>query len=79
MDRQRHLAPDARDRLHSFEVKPPAEGSVDDDAVPNENIKGLAGALLDLIRLERDSAMGDAAVRSVPRLLVYDVRASSHP
>ena len=75
MGRQRHLPLEARNRLHCIEVKPSPEGSEDEDAVPNENIKGLAAPLLDLIRAEGESKVGDD-VRSTPSLIIYDVRVS---
>ena len=73
LGRQKHLPEDVRNRFHCIEVIPPPEGSVDEDAIPNENIKGIAAPLLDLIRAEGESKVGDE-VRSAPNVIIHDVR-----
>jgi len=72
ISRQRHLSPEARGRLHSIAVKPPRQDAKDEDAVPYQNIPGLAGPLLDIIRAEGESVVEDT-VRCEPSLIVYDV------
>ncbi len=69
--RQRQLSPDERSRVHSIEVKPTLDGE-DEDGIPGENIPGLAKPLLDMIWVDRESEVDDM-VRSVPRLIIYDV------